>query len=88
MASQKPAQVVDPVVVEHGEPTPQPLSRTQYASALAALAAGTLSGSAPRARAVRRSAELDEVSEAEMGTLATAAPNPGGRRAPIGTAHG
>jgi len=64
------------------QPVPAPL----YAGALAALAAGTVPGDAPRRRAVRRPASLDVLSEADESTFAPSpASSPGRRRAPVGT---
>ena len=65
----------------------QPESAPLYAGALAALTAGTLPRSVSR-RAVRRSTELDVVSDVEEQAFARSpVVSAGRRRAPVGTAH-
>lgn len=67
-----------------------PATTPLYAGALAALAAGTLHGSGPQRRAVRRQAEYDLIPVGEEAMFAasdTAEIAQRRRRAPIGTVH-
>ena len=75
--------LADLVVVER-VPAAAPL----YAGALAALEAGVLGGDRPGRRAVRRSSDLDVISEDEEATFAPAVAGASRRRRPaVGTVH-
>lgn len=65
-----------------------PAAAPLYAGALAALEAGVLGGDRPGRRAVRRSSDLDVISEDEEATFAPAVAGASRRRRPaVGTVH-
>ena len=65
-----------------------PATAPLYAGALAALEAGVLGGNRPGRRAVRRSSDLDVISEDEEATFAPAVAGASRRRRPaVGTVH-